>query len=147
MARRILILSLFLAGAPCAEEADLPAGWDGAARMAAKQAPAPDGWNTPRHQQLVLVRDMAGLRGTYQDAPFACHQSLCAYRLDHPGAAQVLVQPCDMNMGSDGECRYDVDFPLDDVAAGAMVELFRRDGRTAGADEPAPALVDRERAP
>jgi hypothetical protein len=147
---RLLVVFLAFVTNTCAEEnADLPDSWAGAQELAVDQSSCGGNPYLPSHEGLMLVRDMARLRGTYVKAPFRCNQSVCAYALVDRAGARVLVQPCQMNPATvtKCDCLYDVSFTLGGVEAGTMVELHRRWDRYAATEEPEPMLVDRQRAP
>jgi hypothetical protein len=147
---RLALLVLSLAVAPCGRgEDDLPPGWEEARRVMVDQSACEGDGIAANGGSLVLMRDMARLRASYEKAPFRCQQRVCAHRRDEGGVTQVLVQPCDMDpdMVVRCDCLYRVSFELPDVAAGGMVELYRRWDRYGATEEPLPALVDRERAP
>jgi hypothetical protein len=148
--RRLAWLVLLgLTAAPCSGDGDLPAGWQEARSIPVHQVACCDGPDDPGRQRLVLTRDMDTLTGRYERALFCCRQQLCAYRLDAGGGAQVLVQPCEMDpaMPQACDCSYRVTFPLEAVAAGEMVGLYRRWSRTASDGDPVPVFVDSARAP
>jgi len=147
---RLAVFFLALGTVECGGEGqDLPAGWSGAAALAVDQSQCEADTGMGPVGSLMLMRDMGRLRATYLNAQFRCQQRVCAFRLDEAGKTRVLVQPCDLDPGSVPKCGclYRVGFDLPRVEAGSTVELHRRWDRYGATAEPAPMLVDSERAP
>lgn len=144
------VIVLALCAMECgSEQEDLPAGWAGARSLPVDQSSCGGNTLMPEAGKLALMRDMGRLRATYENAQFRCEQRLCAYRLEEAAGTRVLVQPCDMNPTTvpKCDCLYSVGFDLPGVETGRTVELHRRWDRYGATSEPAPMLVDSERAP
>ena len=148
---RLVLLTVALGAVECdtGPAHDLPAGWAGARELPVDQSACEAGGGVAPAGELMLMRGMGRLRASYLGAQFRCQQRVCAYRLDGVGQVRVLVQPCEMDPTEVPrcDCLYRVGFDLTGVETGNSVELHRRWDRYGATSEPAPVLVDSERAP
>src|SRR5262249_34781658 len=122
-------LALVLAG--CGGSADLPAGWEGAERIAdfSQNACSGDSFGETVHEKVVVAALNGSVRVEYDDAQFRCNQNVEGFARTSSGGLDVLVQPVDMDPTEVArcDCLYDVSMTIDGLATGATkVGVYRR---------------------
>ncbi len=142
-ARSALLHLTVLVAAGCTDSdsgsnADLPAGWEGAKRIADFTQLDCDDERDEVEASITVEGVAGGIELDYDHARFRCSQDVEGFARRSDGQVDILIQPVDMNPSSVAkcDCSYDIVAKLAAVAGEHTVTVYRRQDNIGGENDP-----------